>query len=134
MVRIKVHRRRASGVSTSLRTLQARAVYTYTYIRGPIAGSTTEISVDGTHEEGNGNGNANARRPGSGKRPGKGTHPPASVEMFVNCAPSNTISSPNDGQRRTPTAYPGGSGDGIGDSLLNDVEPWNSHSDEQNAL
>lgn len=36
--------------------------------------STTEISVDGTHEEGNGNGNANARRPGSGKYLGKGTH------------------------------------------------------------
>lgn len=82
--------------------------YTYTYIRGPIAGSTTEISVDGTHEEGNGNGNANARRPGSGKRPGKGTHPPASEEMFVNCAPSNTISSPNDAndvpRRHIPTA------------------------------
>lgn len=76
----------------------ARAIYVY--IRDSIAGSTTEISVDGTHEEGNGNGNANARRPGSGKRPGKGTHPPASKEMFVNCAPSNTISSPNDVPRR----------------------------------
>lgn len=68
----------------------------HVYIRDSIAGSTTEISMDGTHEEGNGNGNANARRPGSGKRPGKGTHPTTSEEIFVNCAPSNTISSPND--------------------------------------
>lgn len=35
---------------------------------------TTEISVDGTHEEGNGNGNANAP-PGSGKHLSKGTLP-----------------------------------------------------------
>jgi len=88
-----------------LQTLQARAIYIY--IRSSIAGTMTEISVDGTHEEGNGNGNANARRPGSGKCPGKGTHPPASEEMFVNCAPSNTISSPNDAndvlRRCTPT-------------------------------
>ena len=84
-------------------------------------GTTTEISVDGTHEEGNGNGNANARRPSSGKCPGKGTHPPAS-EMFVNCAPSNTISSPNDANDVLRRCIPTTGGDRIGGSLLNDVE------------
>lgn len=78
--------------------------------------------MDDTHEEGNGNGNANARRPGSGKYPGKGTHPPAS-EIFVNCPLSHTISPPSNVDDSE-----------IGDLLLNDVESWNSHDNQQNVF
>lgn len=115
---IKVHQ---VGRPVFLPRVQMLKLVQYVFAWFPSRrGFTTGIFVDGTHEEGNGNGNANARRPTSGKCLGKGTHPSRRAWCsWTARVLEYTISSlDNDDDR-------------IGDTLLNDIETWNSRNNER---